>query len=283
MASYAVRLVEASGVTVEPGRIAQAEQYVARRRRGAWVGIVCGLVIGFGPFAGDRGESLAVPRVFAGVLFGLLLSELLTPRPTRGALRAASLLPRTAPDLVPRWALALPWIFLLPLLATPLLAIGRHPHGVTRYADATGNCFATAYWPATATLFAIAGVAAIGLVLHGVTLRRIARRPQPAEDADGWQLDQSLRARSARSSVAAASALGLVLLAVVSGTVDQGIHSFVCTPSFAGFDKTSNVYSWASTAAPWLRYSPLTLVIVAILAWVVVSRLPVPSARPSAR
>jgi len=277
-ASTAAELVAASGVPAEPARIAQADEYLSRRRRTRWIGLGCGLLAGFGPLAGDQGGSLLVPRLLAGYLFGVLLSELVAPRVARGAVRAASLEPRTAGRLVPRWSLFLPWPLLVLLLATPLLVIGWHPHGVTRYAGRNGECSASAYWPTTPTLFGIATVAAVALVLLALSLRRLATRPQPAEDAAAWQLDRSLRARSARASIAAATALGLTMTALVGQYVYQGIHSFVCTRPLSTFTNINgNVYSWANSVAPWLQDVSLALLLLAIPAWMFCHRLPLPT------
>jgi hypothetical protein len=279
----AAELVAASGVEPAPERVAQADEYLSRRRRTRWIGLVCGIVAGVGPLAGDDGGSLFVPRLLAGYLFGVLLSELLAPRQQRGTVRAASLKPREAALLVPRWALALPWALLLPLLATPFLAIGWHPTGVTQFHGANGECFATAYWPSNSSLFAIGGVAAGALVLLTLAFRRLTRRPQPAEDAAALQLDLALRARSARASIAAASALGLTMTAVVGQYVYRGIHSYVCTRPLSTFNgNNGNVYSWAGSVAPWVQNVSLTLFILAIPTWMLCQRLPRPSSRSSA-
>ena len=272
----AEELVVRSGVDANPALLARATDYLVRARRARWIGFAGGVVLGFGPMAGEGGESLLVPRLLAGYLFGVLLSDLLTPTTTRGGVRAASLHPRSAGDLVPRAALALPWLTLLPLLATPLLALGWHPHGVTRLNKASGDGVCSAYWPHTATLFGIAGLAAISLVLLTLTLRRLSHRPQPAEDAASLRLDRVLRARSARAAIAAATALGLTLLNIVGESVYQGTNSYDCTRPMAN-SLTGNVYSWAGSVNPWLQNVSLLVLLLAIPAWMICQRLPLPA------
>ena len=275
-AATAEELVVRSGVDASPALLARANDYLARARRARWIGFAGGAVLGFGPMAGDSGESLLVPRLLAGYLFGVLLSDLLTPRTPRAGVRAASLRPRSAADLVPRAALVLPWLTLLPLLAAPLLALGWHPQGMTRFDNAGGNGVCHANWPHTPTLFGIAGLAAVSLVLLTLTLRRLARRPQPAEDAASLRLDRVLRARSARAAIAAATALGLTLLNIVGESVYEGIHSYDCALPMTN-SAIGNVYSWAGSVNGWLQNASLLLLLLAIPAWLICQRLPLPA------
>lgn len=255
----------------------QIGAYRLRARRSRWLGVACGLVAGIGPLAGEDGHSLVIPRMLAGYLFGVLLGEMLRPRLVRGQMRAASLHPRSASDLIPWPALLLPWLVLTPLLAAPLLDLGSHPRGVTRFSSPEGQCFGRAYWPHAATLFSVATLAAVGLVLFVVALRRVTQRPQAAESLAVWRQDRDLRARSARAVVASASSMGLVLLALVGQYVDDGIHSYDCTRSFSGGITAGNVYSWAERLSPWLSDASLALMILAIPIFIVCQRLPLPS------
>lgn len=275
--STAADLVVRSGVEPSESRLEQAHGYLARTRRARWIGLACGLVAGFGPLAGEEHGSLVIPRLLAGYLFGVLLSELLAPRPARGAVRAAVLAPRSSARLVPVWTLALAGLFLLPLLATPLLAVGTHPRGVTRYKNAQGDCFGRAFWPHTATLIGIAALAAGALLLLFFTLRRLSQRSQPAEDSAALTLDRALRARSARGAVAAASAMGLTLLALVGQYVNEGIHSYDCNlPFVSQMSTVGNVYSWGDAVSSWLPALSLALLLAAIPTWMIIQRLPTP-------
>lgn len=277
MPTTAAALLADSGIDPSSEHIALANAYVARTRRTRLVGLFCGLLLGLGPLAETDDLAQLVARLVAGYLLGVLLSELVTPRGDRGTIRAASLQPRSVSDLLPRIALALPWLTLLPVLATPLLAIGWHPRGTSRLTGAAADCFSTAYWPHTSTLFFIAGLAATGLVVLTVTLHRLARRSQPAEDGAALRLDRVLRARSARAAIAAGTALGLSLLSLVGALVYDGIHSYVCSRPI-GASNVGNVYSWAGAVSPWLQTASQVLLILAIPAWLICQRLPIADA-----
>jgi hypothetical protein len=270
-------VVSTANVDVTPASLARARDYLVRRRRGRRYGLILGLVAGFGPLGGDPQLSLLLPRLLAGYLIGLLISELRTPRPTRPSLRAASLHHRSTADLVPVAGRLLPWLTLVPLFASPALAIGHHPRGTTRISGHGGFCSATAYWPRTGTLIAVAGLAAFALLTTIYTLRRLAHRAQPADDPDMVTLDRALRGRSARSALAASTALGLAFASVVGQSVYQGVHSYVCTPlTLSGRDPAATVYSWGTSAGPWLQHVSLGLFIAALVAWLICQRLPLP-------
>lgn len=274
----AADLVVSAGVEASTEHLARADDYLARARRSRWIGLACGLVAGVGPLAGEEDHSLVVPRLLAGYLFGVLLSELFTPASARGRVRVASLRPRSARDLVPRFALVLPWVVLVPVMAAPLLALGSHPRGVTRFKSPQADCFGRAYWPQTSTLIGIAALAALGLVLLVLAVRRATRRAQQAEDLSTLQLDRALRGRSVRAAVASASAMGLVLLGLIGQYVYDGIHSYDCTRPFIGNASTNgNVYSWGDTFSPWLQNASLALMLLAIPVWMIFRRLPLPS------
>jgi hypothetical protein len=275
--SKVVALVNVAGVPATSATLACARDYLMRIRRARIFGIVLGLVAGFGPLAGEDGQSLVVPRMFAGYLIGLLLSELFRQGPARQRMRAAALQPRSSADLVPRVGRVLPWLTLVPLLATPVLAVGWHPRGVTRFSDANGDCTGAASWPRMATLLVVAGLAAAALVATMLILRRLARRALPAEDETLLTLECALRLRSARSATAAATALGLILVSGIAESIYTGMHSYVCrSPLTNDFSSFGNVYSWAPSVAPWLQKVSLVLFLSAFPVWWFCQRLPVP-------
>lgn len=121
------------------------------------------------------------------------------------------------------------------------------------------SCSALAYWPSTASLVTAGVLALLALVSTEVTIRRLVERPQPADDNKGtWTLEHTLRCRSARSAIAAATAMGLVLVAAVAEAVYNGAHSSVC-PIGAGavsLRAVGNVYSWAPSVTPGSRICP---------------------------
>jgi hypothetical protein len=275
------RIVRDAGVPPTAVSLAASTRYVDRTRRARRYGIVLGLIAGFGPLAArSDGGTLLVPRMFAGYLVGLLASELFAPRRQRPARRSASLRPRTPYDLVGRAWRWLPWLILLPVVASPLLLIGWHPRGRTHSQDGHGSsCTSMASWPSATYLFAAAGVALVALVAVELTLHRLTVRQQPAEDRPGRFLDHAMRGHSARSAVAAASALGLVLLAQLASAVDAGVHSDVCTSPIRtySFLSTGNVYSWGSAAEPWLQQSVIVLILLAVATYVLCRRASTPA------
>lgn len=276
--SAAIDLVASLGLEPTKEQIDRADDYLGLARKARWFGLVCGVLTGIGPVAGESDHSLIIPRLFAGYLFGVLLGELLVSRGSPSPVRVASLRARRARQLVPSFALFLPWFLLTPLLFAPLLALGDHPRGVSRLRSAGSDCFGRAYWPHTATLIAIAALAAAGLLLFGLAIRRATVRPHSGQDNASLDLDRALRGRSARGAVASASAMGLVLLGVLGQYLDDGIHSYICAPGLAHYSGTTgNVYSWADSVSPWLQDVSIGLIILAIPTWAVCRRLRLPT------
>jgi hypothetical protein len=275
--SGAVAVVERARVEVTPGTVERAASYLRRVRRGWWLGLLLGLLAGVGPLAGEDELSLVLPRLFAGYLLGLLAAELLSPPPVRAAVRVASMEPRSSGDLVPLLGRLLPWLLLTPVLAAPLLARGTHPRGISRSSNGNGSCFGSGYWPQTATLITVAGLAVGALLATTLIVRRLAHRAQPADDPTMLVLDRALRARSARSAVAAATALGCALLFLLGESVYQGIHSYQCGRPFNVYGEYGNVYSWAPSVGPWLQSASQSLLLAAIPLWLICQNLPVPN------
>lgn len=275
-ASGAVAVVEAAGVEVTPEAITRADSYLTRVRRGRRLGLVVGLLAGFGPLGGEDDLQLVLPRLFAGYLLGLLAAELFSRPTVRTTVRVASLQPRSAADLVPLVGRLLAWLVLTPVLAAPLLALGSHPRGATRYSRPGSACFGTASWPHTVTLITAAALAASALLATALILRRLARRAQPADDPSMLVLDRALRARAARSAIAASTALGCLGLSLISESVYRGLHSFDCTRPLGDLSGWGNVYSWAPAVGLWLQPVSLGLLLAAPALWMICQRLPLP-------
>jgi hypothetical protein len=56
------------------------------------------------------------------------------------------------------------------------------------------------------------------------------------------------------------------------------MNSYICTKPLSTFTGIhGNVYSWADAVAPWLQNVSLALVLLAIPAWMVCQRLPLPA------
>jgi hypothetical protein len=180
------RLLGEAGLAGRGPLAGDAAEYLRRTRRGRRYGLIGGLVLGFGPLAGDPEFSLVFPRMLAGYVLGLLISEVLAPRRVRSAHRAADLRVRRARDLLPRWAQPTVWLLFLPVFAAPLLALAHPVPGLSHVSRAGYSCAAgPGQWPGPAVLATAAAIGAVGLLAAQLTLTRLARRPRPADDPDG--------------------------------------------------------------------------------------------------
>ena len=92
-------------------------------------------------------------------------------------MHAASLVPRAPASLLPLWARVLPWLFLVPCLAAPVLLLGDHPVGVARFKDGTGSVLATAAWFPSGVLIGTSVFALAALLVWRLTLRALTTRP----------------------------------------------------------------------------------------------------------
>src|SRR3954464_13495683 len=76
----ASQLLEQAALPRRGPLLDDAAEYLRRTRLGRRCGLIGGLVLGLGPLAGDTELDLALPRMFAGYVLGLLVSEMLAPR-----------------------------------------------------------------------------------------------------------------------------------------------------------------------------------------------------------
>jgi len=257
------RLLGEAGLADRTPLAGDAAEYLRRTRRGRRYGLIGGLVLGFGPLAGDPEFSLVFPRMLAGYVLGLLISELLAPRRERPSYRAADLRVRRARDLLPRWAQVTVWLLFLPAFASPLLALAHPVPGLTHISMPGYSCaVGQGEWPGLAVLATAAAIGAAGLLAAQLTLTRLAWRPRPADDPDGARLDDFLRGMSARAVAGGAAALALALAAGVSEAVYAGAHDMVC-PVRPG--ATVSSYPWAASLTPWLQWVSLGLLAAAFV------------------
>src|SRR5215469_8933947 len=257
-------LLAEAGLQTDPGTLSMASDYLNRTRRGRRYGLIGGFVLGASLPAASGQAMLALPLIPAGYLLGVLVSELLTPLPARGAVRSASLQPRHGGDLLPRWARATYWALLIPVLAAPLLMLIHRAPGVSRIVTADYTCAvsAIASWPRTPlVLAAVLGVAA--LAIAEMTLAALTRRARPGDDADLARLDDVMRQRSARSIAAGAAAVGLTMLAMICQALDQAGHASVCAvrPPL-GLEPAA--YPWAASLVPWTSWAGGIFLVAAI-------------------
>ena len=101
-------------------------------------------------------------------------------------------------------------------IASPLLSLVHPVRGLARITVYGYSCQTEGLlWPGLPVLAASAGIGVAGLLVAQLTLAQLARRPRPADDADGARLDDVLRRMSARAVAGGAAALALVLAAGV--------------------------------------------------------------------
>lgn len=243
--------------------------YRARVRRARWWGVIGALLAGAEGLLGPTDQFYA--RILIGYLVGSTLAELFSPRRrASGPVHAASLTTRQPGLLLPLWARALPWVALVPCLATPLLLLGDHPTGVTHVHDRLGSGFATAYWFSTGDLLSIAMLAAAALVCWRLTLLNLARRGLPADSPEAARLDLLTRAFSARSVSGTAAALGLCLLAGLASLSAQPLNSQVCT--YVGPGGCQSLYAWRHWYGTFENLGLLAVLLALGVFWL--SRLP---------
>jgi len=199
-----------------------------RRARGwRWAGILVGVVAAYLTITTGtlgRGELLAAPIFGLCVLAGVLVGELTPPSPG-GATRRAQLRVRRARDYVR------PLLGLTVAAATVALVVLGSITTVVASPDDMGRagrrllCAAGAAhgpWPGSFYTVPGLGLVLVGLLLSGLGLRLIVRRPQPAETA---AIDDLRRRRSAEMVAAATGILVLVPLLGVALTSGAGLIS----------------------------------------------------------
>jgi hypothetical protein len=269
---HAGNLLDDADLPHDPALLETASEYVARTWRGRRCGLVGGLLLGVALPAAAGQALLALPLIPAGYLIGVLLSELLAPRPVRERVRRAGLRPRRPADLVPAWARTMYWLLLLPVLAAPLLTLVHRAPGATRIVTADYTCSAgSSSWPAARTFALAALLGAVGLVLTELTLAALTRRPRPADNPAVTRLDDVVRRLSAQSVAAGAAALGLTMIATICDAISQAGHDGVC-PRAPVHGPLPAAYPWAASVAPWIGWVAIacligTLLIVAATGW----------------
>jgi len=204
-----------SGAPLVPDGPAQAGALLWR-----WAGILVGgsaayLTITTGTLG--RGELFAAPIFGLCALAGTLLGELTMPSPG-GATRRAQLHVRRVRDYVP------PVLGAIVAVATVVLVVLASVTTAAASPDDMGRagryllCSTGAgSGPWTGSFYTLpgSGLVLVGLALAGLSLRRIVRRPRPADTAAA---DDALRRRSAEVVTAAVGLLVLVPLLGVGWT-----------------------------------------------------------------
>lgn len=257
------QLLYETGLPPGDSLLATAAAYFRRTRRARRYGLIGGVVVGFGPLAGDTEFRLVVPRMLAGYMLGLLISEWLTPRRERPTRRAADLRTRRAADLLPGWARPAIWVMFVPGLASPLLALARPAPGLihVRTPNYTCDVISGMAWPGLPVLITSAVIAATGLLFAELTLARLARRPRPADEPGEARLDDIVRGMSARAVAGGATALALILIGQVVTAVSNAARPIFCSPQPG---PPVPAWPWAAPFAPWLSWIALATLFTAI-------------------
>jgi hypothetical protein len=264
-------LLRRYGIAPTERNLSMLSTYAARVRRSRWWGVVGVLVAAglgwLGPSEDAGGWTLA--RLFAGYLIGSGVAEFASPRlEPSGSTHVASLSPRVPASLLPTWARVLPWVCLVPCLAAPVLILGDHPAGVTRFRDRSGRALATAAWFSPAVLITTALLALAALVLWQLTLHALAARPLPLDREDEARVDLLTRALSARAVSGSAGALGLSLLGGLGYLSAEPLVSEVCL----SVGDCHPVYTWHDNVGLFQDVGGLMIVAAILLFWF--SRLP---------
>lgn len=261
----ASRLVARAGLEPRPSLQRAATHFLARtnkaRRIGVWAGFGAALTGVLIP--GQNSMALTVAQMCAGYLVGSVVAGLVLERqgPT-STVRRASLVPRTTSSLLPMWARVLPWMTLLPCIASPLLLLGDHPVFTRTVRNKYGTGLDRMAWFSPTTLAAISITAALALTLTVVLEWKLTRTRLHVDDAQVAHLDLVTRALSARATAGSASALGLACIAGLGYLAYDVMRSVLCSHPVGGC--TYPYQSWGLSLLVDLSFPLLT---VSVLLW----------------
>lgn len=247
-----IALLKRYGITPTIALCQTLDDYIRRMHRLRWWGVVGAIFLGVVGWVSVSTHTPAYgpARVFAGYLLGSAVGELTMPsRHPAGPHRTASLGTRGALAFVPRWGRVVPFLTLVPCLASPLLLLFGHSTSPAQISSLDGPRTITPHWFSTVALVTTAGTAAFGLLAWWLTLRRISGRSLPTEGTDATRLDVLTRLLSARAASGAASALGLVLLGGLGLLGENAMRTLSCTSTShchlmrTGLERADNVSS----------------------------------------
>lgn len=142
-----------------------------------------------------------------------VVAEAVIPRPPRGAIRTASLVPRTLQDYLPRYAI-------LALRGVPALSVALFPVYMVVKHGPVSNISEFGFAVTTAILLTMA----IGIE---VMQRMIVHRPQPALPPDLLEADDAIRSASVHALAGGGVALSLIWLTYQLGAIEDGRQAVV--------------------------------------------------------
>ncbi len=199
--NWSRRLLRRCGLPERTDLMEQAGEYRRWRLWGATAGPVAVLwLVGGEAILGEDSQSVSQRVVFLLTMFFIVAGGMQNrPGPqAQGAVRTASLAPRHVRDLLPPWAVVLPYLTLLPCLLAPLW----------EFIAEVGYPNLRAWYVTVPALLGLAG--------HSWALRSLLRRRLQASDSAAAHLDMVTRSLTARRNATSAAALGFVLLAALN-------------------------------------------------------------------
>jgi hypothetical protein len=188
--------------------------YLRRTRRirtiGALAGVVTSVLYVTATDGGERNSFLGNGLFLAvvGYLVGTVVAESVVPRLPRGEIRAASLVPRTLGDYLPRYAI---WA----LRVVPAVSVALVPVFAAMKEAPVPNISALGFAVTTGVLVTMA----VGIEMMQ---RVIVNRPQPAVPPDLLDADDALRSASVHALAGGGVALSLIWLTYQLGAIGNG-------------------------------------------------------------
>ncbi|HEY3211041.1 MAG TPA: hypothetical protein VGL18_14885 [Actinomycetota bacterium] len=206
---YGIELTEAN----RPMIVAYLRRTTRIRTVGALVGLATSILFVTLTNGGQSNSFLGNGLFLAlvGYLVGTVVAEAVVPRPPRGAVRTASLVPRTLQDYLPGHAVAA-------LRGLPALSVALIPVYVVAkaWSDAPVSNISEFGFAVTS---AILLVMAIGIE---VMQRMIVHRPQPVLALDLVEADDAIRSASVHALAGGGVALSLIWLTYQLGAIGNG-------------------------------------------------------------
>ena len=259
----ATALIRRAGLAPRPDLERMAADYMARTKKARRVGVWTALgmvMLGLSLSSQSDSVALKVAQLSFGYLLGSVVAGWVLQRHLGpSTVRTASLQRRTLSSLLPWWARVLPWVTLLPCVASPLLLLGHHPTYTHRYTISNGFATTSMTWFAPSTLTAISVTAAAALLLTCLLQWRLTRRKVEVKDRDAAHLDLVTRALSARATAGSASALGLAFLSGLGDLSDDPLQSRRCNAALHCRD------AYHSTVLSFLYNMSIPLLLIALI------------------